>query len=157
MNKGEPDDIWWCKINYIYSWPLQLAQKKIAGYVGTGEGVTWILLSLPHNLIVAPEARYSIQIAEWVKMLVTDKDWDFPGCWMGELWYLLETHLHDWWMGWKRGFYSLIPQQTKGQSTSKGSWVILNKRKHHEEATEITNTEGSKSDILYRWPRWLES
>lgn len=51
----------------------------------------------------------------------------------------------DKWIG--KGEYSLIPQKTKGQAKSNGSEVILIKRKHYEEATEMTTTADSKSDI----------
>lgn len=34
---------------------------------------------------------------------------------------------------------------------------FLSHSQHNEEATEMTTTEGSKSDISCRWLQWLES
>lgn len=83
---------------------------------------------------------------------MTKIDGDFPVCWIQELWNLLDNTF-----AWPKNGLEKETQATDDRGTNKikVSLVIPPKRKY-KEATEVTNTEGSKSDILYRWLRWLE-
>jgi len=85
--------------------------KKRAGYAGMGEGITWILLSLSQ---FAPEVWYAIQIAEWVQMLVNDKDRDFPVCWIKELWNVLDNTFAWLLNGLEKGTLFTHPTEDKG-------------------------------------------
>lgn len=52
--------------------------------------------------------------------------------------------------GLEKGTLFTHPAEDKG-TKEPFDFVFLNRKKQYEEATEITNNEGSKSDVSYRW------